>query len=62
MAGYMSHTLYVAVKNEESKAVLKIVVNMNSLQVPALRSIGLSVLITEKYTTCIFLKEKHDEN
>ena len=54
MAGYMSHTLYVAVKNKESKAVLKIVVNMNSLQVPALTSIGLSVLITQKYTVHVF--------
>lgn len=35
MAGYMSHN-YVAVKNNEYKAMLKIVVNvLNSLQVPA---------------------------
>ena len=35
MTGYMSHN-YVAVKNNEYKAMLKIVVNvLNSLQVPA---------------------------
>ena len=47
------HVPYVAVKNNEYKAMLKIVMNvLNSLQ----------VFTTEKYRTCIFFKEKRDEN
>ena len=52
------HVPYVAVKNNEYKAMLKIVVNvLNSLQVLPSRSIGRSVLTTEKYSTCIFLRK-----